>query len=152
MKDKNLRLCTEEDLDAVYGIEIRSFATPWSLESFRSALTAFGTEIWLLTDNEENLLGFGCVMTVAGEGEVLNIAVDPAYRRKGYGEILLAALLQSAEKNGAEQVFLEVRESNTPARTLYEKYGFEPIGIRKRYYTNPTEDAVCMRCDLQPRL
>ncbi|MBE6569076.1 MAG: ribosomal-protein-alanine N-acetyltransferase [Ruminococcaceae bacterium] len=147
MTDTILRLCTEADLDAVYAIEQRSFSTPWSRESFASALHAVGTEIWLLTDEQGTILGFGCLMTIAGEGEVLNIAVDPAYRRKGYGEILLSAMLTSAVNRGAEEIFLEVRASNTPARTLYEKYGFAPIGIRKKYYTNPTEDAVCMRCE-----
>ncbi|MBQ7923450.1 MAG: ribosomal protein S18-alanine N-acetyltransferase [Clostridia bacterium] len=151
MTDIQLRLCTEMDLDTVYTIEQRSFSTPWSRESFQSALTAVGTEIWLLTDENEKIRGFGCVMTIAGDGEVLNIAVDPDYRGMGYGDKLLLALLDSAVRNEAEQVFLEVRESNTAARNLYEKHGFQPIGIRKRYYSNPTEDAVCMCCDLQNR-
>lgn len=149
MTDLHLRLCTEQDLDTVYTIEVRSFSVPWSLESFRSALHANGTEIWLLTDDKDDILGFGCIMTIAGEGEVLNIAVDPARRRHGYGEVLLKKMLHSAVENKAEQIFLEVRESNTAARKLYEKNGFQPIGIRKRYYSNPTEDAICMCCDMQ---
>ena len=88
--------------------------------------------------------GFGCILLAAGEGELVDIAVSPAYRKQGLGQMLMTALLTEAEKRGACQVFLEVRQSNMPARNLYEKNGFRPIGLRKKYYKNPTEDAVLM--------
>jgi ribosomal protein S18 acetylase RimI-like enzyme len=74
-----------------------------------------------------------------------NIVVAPAARRKGLGKKLLAALVAAAKETNSAAVFLEVRESNAAARTLYETEGFEPTGRRKFYYTNPGEDAVLYR-------
>jgi len=148
MTDTVLRGCTVKDLETVCEIERQCFSVPWSKESFVSVLASPDSDLLLLTSAQDSIYGFGCVISVAGEAEILNIAVSPAHRRNGYGAVLLEALLKKAGERGAQQIFLEVRESNTAARQLYEKYGFQPIGKRKRYYTNPTEDAVCMCCIL----
>lgn len=92
--------------------------------------------------------GFLVALPVGAEWELENIAVAPAERRKGLGKQLLEALVVAARTTNSEAVFLEVRDSNTAARSLYEKAGFELTGRRKAYYTNPPEDAILYRLPL----
>lgn len=100
------------------------------------------------------LVGWGGIWCVADEAEIASVCVDPAYRRLGGGTKLLQTLLRQARLSGAQNVYLEVRISNQAAQKLYRGAGFECIGVRKRYYTNPSEDAVLMRCNImrQPRI
>lgn len=100
------------------------------------------------------LVGWGGMWCVADEAEIASVCVDPAYRRLGGGTKLLQTLLRQARISGAQNVYLEVRASNQAAQELYRGAGFECIGVRKRYYTNPLEDAVLMRCEImrQPRI
>jgi ribosomal-protein-alanine N-acetyltransferase len=94
------------------------------------------------------ILGFLLARHLAPEWELENIAVAPGARRKGLGTQLLKALLARARETGAQAVFLEVRESNTAARRLYEKAGFQQAGRRKSYYADPPDDAVLYRHSL----
>jgi [ribosomal protein S18]-alanine N-acetyltransferase len=80
--------------------------------------------------------------------ELENIAIAPQERRKGLGKYLLEALLAAARRSNSVGVFLEVRESNTAARSFYQKAGFEQTGRRRSYYANPVEDAVLYRLTL----
>lgn len=100
------------------------------------------------------VVGWGGMWCVADEAEIASVCVDPAYRRLGGGTKLLQTLLMQARLSGAQNVYLEVRASNQAAQELYRGAGFECIGVRKRYYTNPSEDAVLMRCNImrQPRI
>lgn len=100
------------------------------------------------------VVGWGGIWCVADEAEIASVCVDPAYRRLGGGTKLLQTLLRQARLSGAQNVYLEVRASNQAAQKLYRCAGFECIGVRKRYYTNPSEDAVLMRCNImrQPRI
>lgn len=100
------------------------------------------------------VVGWGGIWCVADEAEIASVCVDPAYRRLGGGTKLLQTLLRQARLSGAQNVYLEVRASNQAAQELYRGAGFECIGVRKRYYTNPLEDAVLMRCEIvrQPRI
>lgn len=100
------------------------------------------------------VVGWGGMWCVADEAEIASVCVDPAYRRLGGGTKLLQTLLRQARLSGAQNVYLEVRASNQAAQELYRCAGFECIGVRKRYYTNPLEDAVLMRCAIlrQPRI
>ena len=82
------------------------------------------------------------------DAEVIMIASDPACRRHGIGGALLEALVKEAVRRHASSVFLEVRESNEPARAMYRKAGFEEKGIRRNYYHAPTENAVVMQLEL----
>jgi ribosomal-protein-alanine acetyltransferase len=91
------------------------------------------------------LLGFLVARHLAPEWELENIVVASTARRKGIGQRLLDALLGAARETNSGSVFLEVRESNVAARTLYQKAGFKQTGLRKSYYTNPPEDAVLYR-------
>jgi [ribosomal protein S18]-alanine N-acetyltransferase len=98
--------------------------------------------------NSRPVLGFLVARQIAPEWELENIVVAPAARRTGLGKRLLEALLIRARETNSDTVFLEVRESNAAARSLYEKTGFELTGLRKSYYTNPQEDAVVYRLTL----
>ena len=128
----------------VAAIERESFSCPWSADSFRQA-GEMENSIFLVLREGENTAGFGIILTVAGEGELVDIAVSPAYRKKGYGQALMTALLTEAQVQNIETLYLEVRQSNAAARHLYEKNGFEAMGVRKKYYRDPVEDAVLMR-------
>ena len=88
----------------------------------------------------------GCIfgVIVAGEAEILNLAVDPAHRRKGFGRQLVRQILTEWQKRSVQRIFLEVRESNSGAIKLYEGLGFRLVGRRKKYYSGPEEDALVL--------
>jgi len=94
------------------------------------------------------VVGYLVGREAAGTGEVLNLAVSPEFRRRGVGEALLSAGLAVFRRSRMEEVFLEVRESNTSARALYARHGFRPVGQRSAYYRNPREDALVLRLEL----
>ncbi|MBE6599388.1 MAG: ribosomal-protein-alanine N-acetyltransferase [Ruminococcaceae bacterium] len=139
-----VRKALTSDIDAIYAIELASFSDPWSKYFFNHSM-AQDTEIVFAAVSSDRIVGYGCLSVLPPEGEILNIAVSPEERGRGVGQLLLTAMLNHAAGEGVDTVFLEVRESNTAARSLYEKNGFSPIGIRKNYYIKPTEDAVVMR-------
>jgi ribosomal-protein-alanine N-acetyltransferase len=93
---------------------------------------------------DERVLGMVGLWCVMGEGHVVTIAVRPEYRRQGIGEVLLVAVLEAALEAGQDEVTLEYRISNQAARSLYDKYGFNQVGVRARYYSDNHEDAVLM--------
>ncbi|MGN1346263.1 MAG: ribosomal protein S18-alanine N-acetyltransferase [Eubacteriales bacterium] len=140
----NIRKADLSSLPALLAIENEAFTCPWSERSFREALASPDITVYIAED-EDTVLGFACVLTLEGEGELLNLAVRVSSRRTGVGQRLMDTLLTESAENGVRDFYLEVRESNTAARHLYEKNGFVPLGVRKRYYTKPTEDAVVMR-------
>ena len=92
-----------------------------------------------------SVLGFLVAHHVSGEWELENIVVAPEARGVGVGSLLVRDLIDRAKQNNSEAVFLEVRQSNTAARALYEKLGFESLGYRKSYYISPLEDAILYR-------
>ena len=136
------------DVQALGVIERRCFSDPWSPEGFREVLSSsigFG----LIAEQNEAVLGYLFGRMVADEGEILNLAVVPEARRKGIGSALLRASLDYFTGRGVPQVFLEVRESNAAARSLYLAHGFRAVGQRASYYRNPPEDAVVLRLALE---
>jgi [ribosomal protein S18]-alanine N-acetyltransferase len=94
------------------------------------------------------VLGFLVARQIGFEWELENMVVDPGVRRNGLGNRLVQALLAEARQTRGDRIFLEVRESNAAARTLYEKAGFRQTGRRKLYYAGPSEDAILYRCQL----
>lgn len=132
-------------LPAILAIENKSFTCPWSEKSFQEAFASENITVWAAVDHEQNVAGFACIMTFGEEGEILNIAVHPSVRKAGIGQRLMDAMISEAAQNGVRDFYLEVRESNTAARRLYDKNGFLPLGVRKRYYTKPVEDAIIMK-------
>ena len=93
---------------------------------------------------DDQLVGYFAAGQVADEGELMSICVLPEHRGKGYGKMLIVHMEEMLKANGTEMIFLEVRESNEPARTLYKSRGFKEIGIRKGYYQDNGENAVVM--------
>ncbi|HEU4649192.1 MAG TPA: ribosomal protein S18-alanine N-acetyltransferase [Gemmatimonadales bacterium] len=138
------------DTRTLAAIERRCFGDPWSEASFREAVSASWTFGLVAELQEQGVVGYLIGREAAGTGEILNLAVDPPYRRQGLARSLLQHGLLALERRGADEVFLEVRTSNRSARALYADEGFKPVGTRTAYYRNPVEDALVLRLDLRP--
>jgi [ribosomal protein S18]-alanine N-acetyltransferase len=106
-------------------------------------LEATGTRVWV-DEEGGDLTGVVAMRVVAGEAEILNLAVGAGWRKRGIGRRLMAAALQEAMASGARRVFLEVRESNAGARAFYAGLGFSQDGRRRNYYRDPPEDALLL--------
>lgn len=138
-----IRPMTPEDATAVYQVEEACFSVPWSLEDFQD-IFRFGENYYLTAWDEDRIVGFIGLMAVAGEGDITNVAVLPSHRKQGIGDRLVREMLALAKEKEISKIMLEVRASNQAAIHLYEKYGFEFLCIRKKYYQKPTEDANIM--------
>ncbi|MBQ7897318.1 MAG: ribosomal protein S18-alanine N-acetyltransferase [Clostridia bacterium] len=123
-------------------IERLCFSDPWSEGAFADSLKSEYAhfKVW----EEDKVLGYIGFYAVAGEGSITNVAVHPDARGKGIGLALVKEVIALGEKLALDYITLEVRGSNTPARTLYEKCGFRDMGTRRNFYTKPREDAVIM--------
>ena len=143
-----LRLIVEpmrlEDLPAVHAIELASFTIPWPPHSYRSELESNKLAHYLVARAGDTVAGYGGMWLMVDEAHITTFAVHPAWRRQRIGERLLLAFLDLAIDRGAHEATLEVRLSNLRARKLYEKYGFRPVGLRPRYYSDDHEDALIM--------
>ncbi|MBW1722502.1 MAG: ribosomal protein S18-alanine N-acetyltransferase [Deltaproteobacteria bacterium] len=135
-------------LQGILEIEKASFVTPWSREAFHQELLNPVSHLWVL-EEDHLLAGYVCFWIHDAFIEVLHIAVRPDKRRRGYGRRLLEEVISTGTDWGVDQVWLEVRESNRPARELYRKMGFEEVGVRPCYYRDTHEDAVSMTLKLQ---
>ena len=139
----NVRPMQVRDIAAVAAIEARMFTDPWPAASFTEMLVQRHT-VALVGEAEDRVVGYAIGTAVVDEGEVLNLAVDAAVQRRGFGRALAERLLELLEERGAQSLFLEVRASNRAAIELYQALGFKPLGRRKAYYRAPREDAVTM--------
>jgi ribosomal-protein-alanine N-acetyltransferase len=135
------------DLPAVHAIERASFDSPWPADAYRSELETNRLAQYLVVRAGEEIAAFGGMWLMVDEAHVITFAVDPRWRRQRIGERLLLAMLDIALDAGAREATLEVRLSNLPARRLYEKFGFRPVGLRPRYYSDNNEDALIMTTD-----
>jgi ribosomal-protein-alanine N-acetyltransferase len=131
--------------DEIHRIEAESFSSPWSKESIDSSLESPVVVYFGALEAEKKLCAFVCASVISPEAEILNIAVSKSHRRQGIAETLISYTEGYFRENSVDTVFLEVRETNTPAQSLYQKFGFDVIGKRKKYYTDPTEDAILMK-------
>jgi ribosomal-protein-alanine N-acetyltransferase len=143
---------TEADLGMVLAIERVSFATPWPRDIFLGELR--GSDLAHLFvariiegDRQGWVVGYSCTWVVADEMHITNFAVHPDFRRQHVGHQLLAGVLTRAVELGCRQAVLEVRASNRGAQRLYGRFGFAPVAVRKRYYTDNHEDAIVMFLD-----
>lgn len=139
-----IRKMEPKDLDAVAGIEAESFSMPWSRDAFSDTLS-LSYYRYFVAEEDGEVLGYCGFLFAADEGEVPNVCVAAAARRRGVGTCLMEALCEEAKQCGIAVLFLEVRQSNTAAKELYRRSGFEEIGIRKGFYELPKEDAILMR-------
>jgi ribosomal-protein-alanine N-acetyltransferase len=133
-----------EDLDIVQAIERASFRSPWPPNAYRSELETNRLANYLVARADGEIVGYGGMWLMVDEAHITTFAVHPAWRRQRIGERLLLAFLDLALARQAHEATLEVRLSNLPARRLYEKYGFRPVGLRPRYYSDDNEDALIM--------
>jgi ribosomal-protein-alanine N-acetyltransferase len=141
-----IRPVLADDLSAVAVIEQDSFADPWSERSFEELLRSPAAIFLVATlPDSETVFGYVVALAVADQAEILNLAVVVSARRHGLGGALLDAAIEAVSGRGAREIFLDVRESNKPARGLYESRGFTALGRRGRYYRNPVEDALVLR-------
>jgi len=138
------RTMVHEDLSQVSDLERRSYDFPWSHGVFRDCLLAGYTCIVL--ERADRIAGYGILSVAAGEAHILNLCVDPEYRRLGYGDRLLDEILRRAKAASVKEVFLEVRPSNVNALSLYRKKGFRQIAHRRAYYQarHGREDAAVL--------
>ncbi|MBN2206760.1 MAG: ribosomal protein S18-alanine N-acetyltransferase [Candidatus Aminicenantes bacterium] len=134
------------DLAAVYAIEKLSFPNPWHVETFLGEIQNRPVSHALVAVHgpEETIVGYIVFWIVRDEAQINNIAVHPDRRGKGFGRGMLAATLEEMKASGIKTVTLEVRESNLTALGLYRSLGFQVVGRRRDYYTNPREDALAM--------
>ena len=132
-------------IDSIVDIENEAFTCPWSKRSFEEAAGSDNISVYAAVDKDDTVCGFICFLIIDSEAELLNIAVSEKFRKKGIASALMDHMFLELSYRFVERIFLEVRESNAPARSLYVKYGFEILGNRRRYYTKPVEDAVLMQ-------
>jgi len=141
---------TQNDLDALVALEEACFSSPWSRKSFEAELGGnHFSRVRIIShpDNKIEIIGYICAWIVFEEIRFLNVAVYPAFRRQGFARHLIHEVLSLGKEAGCCRGLLEVRETNTPARNLYESFHFRVHATRKSYYTNPTEDAILMTLD-----
>ncbi|MFP5341614.1 MAG: ribosomal protein S18-alanine N-acetyltransferase [Candidatus Limnocylindria bacterium] len=132
------------DLEAIQRIERASFTSPWPPNAYRSELESNRLANYLVARVGDQVVGYGGMWLMVDEAHITTFAIHPAWRRQRIGERLLLAFLDLAVARSAHEATLEVRLSNLPARRLYEKYGFRPVGLRPRYYSDDNEDALIM--------
>ncbi len=132
------------DVDAVQAIELASFSAPWPPNAYLTELQTNRLAHYMVVRVGETVVGYAGLWLMVDEAHITTFAIHPDWRRRHLGERLLVALLDIALERRAAEATLEVRLSNLPARRLYEKFGFRPVGIRPRYYTDNNEDALIM--------
>lgn len=144
-----IRSAIHADVPAILAIERQAAsAAHWTRDQYEQRLA---NGAMLVAEEEKNITGYVCARVVAGEWEIENVVVAESARRQGIGDQLLKKLIVRAREQAATGVCLEVRESNHPARRLYEKHGFNETGRRRMYYRSPTEDAVLYTTRLTAR-
>ena len=153
----HIRLAVSEDVPAMLAIEQASFSDPWTEETIRSTLALERMRVLVAEergdegrDGVRSLAGYVVALIVGDEGEIADLAVAPNSRRRGLGRALIDRMLAELAGLGVRSLYLEVRESNHAARTLYDSRGFRLIGRRRGYYRLPVEDALLLAKEIAP--
>ena len=139
-----ITLMESAHVSQVAQLEKLCFSAPWSENSISSELTN-PLSCWLVALDGDRVAGYVGSQTVLDESDMMNIAVDPQYRRQGIAQALVEELVKCLARKGSRCLTLEVRASNAGAIALYRKLGFVQVGLRKNYYRNPIEDAMILR-------
>ena len=141
-----ITLCnmTAQHVAQVAALEKMCFADPWSENSVAAELE-HDYSVWIVALEDETVVGYVGAQVSFEEADMMNVAVHPDHRRKGIAEAVIQELIARLKQRQCEGLSLEVRASNTPAITLYEKMEFIQVGLRKNYYRNPKEDALILR-------
>lgn len=132
---------------ALAELETRCFSDPWPEVAFASELEN-PLSLWLVAESDGAVAGYIGSQIVPDEADMMNLAVAPEFRRQGLGRALTLALFDALRQRGVVGLTLEVRTSNEPALRLYRELGFEQVGLRKKYYFHPTEDAYILKKEL----
>ena len=131
---------TEQWVPAVADLERRSFSEPWSEESLTDVLGRPEFR-YLIACEGDKMLGYGGFYVAADEASITNIATEPEARGRGVAGTVIEAIIKEAAGMGAQTIYLEVRAGNEKAIRVYERCGFERLGVRKGFYDKPKEDA-----------
>ena len=129
-----------EHIGQIASLEKECFSEPWSEKALSEELANENSHFLVAVSDE--VLGYIGVQEICGEAYITNAAVFGKYRKCGIGRALISAACEGAKGRGCEFITLEVRESNSPAISLYESEGFDKAGIRKNFYSAPTENGV----------
>lgn len=129
-----------DDMARIVEIEKRAFVDPWPREAFDNI---FNYHSYVAIE-AGLVIGYIICISALDESGIANIAIDPDYQRRGYAAGLLTHALDRLASEGIHKIFLDVRPSNSAARALYERFGFQYLGTRKNYYSQPPEDALVM--------
>ncbi len=137
---------THEDLSIVLEIECISFPNPWMPSTFEGEIenAPISNPYVIVYKPVNRIIGYVIYWFLNENVQISNISIHPDFRRLGVGEEVMHRIRRQIKKEGAKHVLLEVRPSNTAAQALYNKLGFQILGIRQGYYSNPTEDALVM--------
>ncbi|MCP5205656.1 MAG: ribosomal protein S18-alanine N-acetyltransferase [Hahellaceae bacterium] len=147
-----MRLANLDDVDSILRVERTSYTHPWTAAILKDCIKP-GYEVWIVHQpgDSSEIIGYGVISAAAGEAHLLNLCVSSGFRGLGVAAYLLSHLMSRGMLLNADTMFLEVRESNKSAISLYSKVGFNEIGIRRGYY--PThqgvESAIVMACELK---
>lgn len=142
-----VRAAGEDDIPALAVLEQLCFSSPWSEKALHDTLDSPFAGLFC-AELDGAVIAYGGLYLLGDDADITNIATHPDYRRRGAAAAVLEVLIAYAEEHGMQAMHLEVRASNVPAITLYERFGFAVDGIRKNYYKNPTENAVLMTLSL----
>ena len=143
MLKANILKLKNEDVLMVAEIEKECFSKPWSEKAIKTAIND-DLSHFIVAKIGNEVVGYGGMYSVMGEGYIYNIAVKRKYRKFGIGTNIVNELVNYSKIKSLNFLSLEVRKSNTPAINLYSNCGFKKIGNRKNFYTNPLEDAIIM--------
>ena len=146
MDNITIREMKKSDIEQIMKIESAIFGEfHWRPESFSSEIeNEFGYYFIVTDENSQQLVGYCGFWLITDEGHITTLAVDPEYRKKGLGEIMIQKMIETGYEKKVKWFTLEVRASNIPAQNLYYKYGFKSLGLRKSYYQDNGEDALIM--------
>jgi ribosomal-protein-alanine N-acetyltransferase len=152
-----VRRAERRDLSPIVAIERLSFSDPWTEQSFVDALALDRMRMLVAEEPTETgrggaseLVGYVLALVVGEEAELADLAVAPRARRRGIGRMLLERIVEQLRADGVRSLYLEVRESNVAARTLYLAHAFAAVGRRRGYYRHPVEDALLLKREIAP--
>lgn len=132
---------TEADVEEVSRIEAATFSMPWKASDFLEMIE-LDYAYYIVARSGDEVIGCCGLRNMCGDGDITNVVIKDGHRGQGIGTMMLTYLMETARERGVVRFNLEVRESNAPAIALYEKLGFERVGVRPGFYEKPSEDAI----------
>lgn len=138
-------------LPGAVALDQRCLGGLWTEDGYRREIDSPNSDLLMVQTKAEQpqMIGLGCLWSILEEAHITILAIDPSYQRQGLGQALLLALLKSAWKRGLEWATLEVRASNQGAIALYQRFGFQEVGRRRKYYDNSEDALILWRKGLQ---